>query len=204
MIDSYSALQTALNSWAMLSESAADLQTFIGLAEAKFKRMIRHREMENETNLAVSSMTTALPSGFISVRYIYLDTDPKKPLQYVSRGQFFDSWAGSSGGEPDVYSISGSNIIVGPGPDSAYTVKLGYLEWISLSDSITSNWLLASYPDVYLQASLAELYRYNADPEKAAYYDAMVSQAIDQLNDGNAEDEAGEAPLMIRSEFLGS
>lgn len=197
----YSELQTALNSWAIRSESAADLQTLIELAEGKFKRNIRHREMEAEADITADAQSESLPAGFIAVRHIYIDGSPKKALTYTPKGNLFGIWAGSTSGKPDVYSISGGNILFGPSPDASYTVKLGYYEWDALSDSNTSNWLLASYPDVYLQAALAEMYRFVQDPEKAAYYDTLVMVAIDELNTASLDDEIGSAPIEIRSEY---
>jgi hypothetical protein len=51
----------------------------------------------------------------------------------------------------------------------------------ALSDSNTSNWVLASHPDVYLYGSLAEAFKYSMDDEQAAKYDGLFRNGIQEI-----------------------
>ena len=67
-------------------------------------------------------------------------------------------------------------------PDGDYEAELTYYRKLPpLSDSSTSNWLLAHYPDVYFHGTLALAGPYVNDPRTAAWaamYDAALQEMI--------------------------
>jgi hypothetical protein len=55
----------------------------IGLAEAMFNRRLDNMEME-ESATALTTSSMALPSGFSSLKSIFLNTDPRVVLTYMT------------------------------------------------------------------------------------------------------------------------
>lgn len=189
-LDSYANLQTAIaDHMGRPGDSiiAAVAPTLIALFEARFRRKMRVRQMETrDTAFSIAAQATALPAGFLQARALVLQTDPKVALQFVTPDQLWRTYPGSTTGQPRVYTIVGTEIIVGPAPDGTYTAELDYYAFSALSDSNTSNWLLTSYPDLYLFGALVEGLAYTKNSAAAAMWKARVAEGMAEL----AEDDS--------------
>jgi hypothetical protein len=75
-----------------------------------------------------------------------------------------------------------------PTPDATYDINMTYIQKIaSLSDSNTSNWLLADSPDLYLYAVLLETAIYLRDDERITAYAGMYQQKLAAMNSTSAK-----------------
>jgi hypothetical protein len=86
-------------------------------------------------------------------------------------------------GKPAFYSHSEDQFEVFPTPDGSYAAELLYIQKIpALSDTVTTNWLLSSYPDIYLYGSLLNSAPYLAEDGRAEVWARLYGEAVDKLN----------------------
>ena len=139
-------------SWMARSDLTTQIVDFIALAEAEFNRVLRVRQMEQRST-ATAAEYMALPTGFLELRDIQLNTTPKVSLELVSASQM-ENYSSASG-QPLAYCIMANQIQLAPVPDGTYTVEIDYYEVVPPLASNSTNWMLTSYPDAYLYGSLA-------------------------------------------------
>jgi hypothetical protein len=163
-ITNYSELQTSITKW--LSRTGdTNLATlgvdFIMLAEAKFNRGFRTRNMETATSLTPTAGVCTLPVDYLELRRIYIDTDTPIELEYLTPENFYLKYPimSNDGVSPSrYYTIEGSSVILSESTTSNNIKILYYQKIPALSISNTTNWLLTAHPDLYLAESLSEAY----------------------------------------------
>ena len=159
-IGTFAELKTAAANWLDRSDLTDRIPEFITLAEARFNRVLRIRDMET---ISTAISTTAgtreydLPTGFVQMREFHLTTDPLTPLSYITPEMMSRIWAGSSRGKPEVFTVIADKVRLGPNPDAVYTTSMLYYKKITaLSASATTNDMLTNNPDIYLYGTLLE------------------------------------------------
>jgi hypothetical protein len=200
-LDSYSALQTAVETHlARVGDSsiASVLPDLITLFEAKAARRLRTRQMEGRDTASLSTQYLALPTGFVEMRSLKLNTDPVQDLDFATPDFISRVWAGSEVGAPKVYSIVGGELMFAPTPDAEYTVEMAYYKFSGLSNSNTSNWLLESHPDAYLYGTLVEAAIYLKDEARAVLWTQLRDQAFDAIEREDWRGRWGGSPLVMR------
>ena len=208
-ITQYSELVTAIQNWAARTDSTISnrVDEFITLAEDRLfygdnsivdakgnpLEPLRVRAMETTEDLTINSQSTALPTGFLSHRSLYLDTSEKGDLPYFPPDRFWQSGAAqSTTGEPQIYTIEGDNIVVAPSPDTPYTGKLlCYKKLTGLSSGNTTNWLITNSPGTYLAATMLELSEFTMDVEQIGYWSKKVVGRVNALNRQDTESRYG-------------
>ncbi len=188
-ITTYAELKTAVASWlARTSDTdfTAMVPDFITLSEAAIYRRLRVREMETAVDLTISTQATALPSGFIGARRLYLSTNPIYMLEPVSVEYIYSRWA-SETGQPAHYAIEGDNLIVGPTPDQTYTGKLLYWKRLAALSSAVNN-LFTNNPDLFLYGALLQAAPYIADDARIATWAQFYQAIIDGIETSNLRD----------------
>ena len=196
MISTYDELKTAIAAWLARSDLTSNLDDFIDLCESRISYggtapfeseplRILGTEQANE-DITISSQTTALPTGFLEARSLYLDTSIKTDLDYLAPDRFWlsDIAASNNASTPSIYTIQGNNLIVAPAPDETYTGKISYFKKLDpLDGTNTTNWVITNYPNIYLYGSLFEGTLYIKDYEEADRWFALYKSAIDGVND---------------------
>ena len=138
----------------------------------------------------------ALPSDFLSMRAIYIDTSPRVDLVYLSPHALREQWAGVASGIPRNYTIIGNELIFGPEPNQQYTVKMSYRRDLTpLSADNQTNWLLEKHSDIYLFAALAHAEFYGWNDERLPLIKNQLDQWINDLNQHGIHKQTGGAPL---------
>src|SRR3546814_15535069 len=84
--------------------------------------------MEATATITADAESEALPTDFLGMRSIYIDTSPAAPLDYFAPQQLRTARAEGTTGQPRAYTIIGSNLILAPAPGSSYTVKVDYYQ----------------------------------------------------------------------------
>lgn len=191
-ITTSSDLESAIANWLArpgdtdISDNAAD---FITLCEARIhfgsddpqfpSAPLRVGQMETSATVTTTSATNlvALPSDFLSLRNIALQTDPVFRPEFMTPAEMDTTFISSQQREPSNFCIIGSNLRFGPNPDSAYTAVLDYYQKLpTLSGGgATTNWLLAASPGIYLSGSLLEASLFIGDDEGAAKWARLFS-----------------------------
>lgn len=163
-ITNYSELQTSITNW--LSRTGdTNLATlgvdFISLAESKFNRELRTREMETATTLTPTAGVCTLPADYLQLRSLYINTDTPIELEYLPPEQFYLKYPilTNNGISPSrYYTIEGSSIYLSEISTNNGVRILYYQKIPALTIVNTTNWLLTKHPDLYLAEALSEAY----------------------------------------------
>jgi hypothetical protein len=204
-LDTFSGLKTTIADYLNRDDLTSIIPSFITLAEAKFNRKLRVRQMVKRANATLDTQYFAFPSDFLQAKEFQLNTNPITYLQYVTQNQGDYGSANQfiSAGKPEFYTIIGTQIQVIPTPDTGYTGELTYYGKIPvLSDSNTSNWLLAYAPDLYLYGALLEASPYLKDDERLATWSTLYINSIGDIEIADQRASVASTPI-VRARSLG-
>lgn len=187
-VDTYSALQAEVASWLRRSDLAAEIPTFITLAEAQMNRKVRCRQMLARVTEPITGQLTAAPADLVAPRSARLTGTSCLPtrLKWVSQEQMDALLDGPdfTSGPPRHYTLEGSNFRFSPDPGTgAYTLELSYYARIpALSNSNSSNWLLAAHPDAYLYGALTQSAPYMRADERLQVWAQIFGSIVESIN----------------------
>ena len=182
-ITTYATLLTALDNWSDRTHTAARAAEWVSLFEAYFRRngaRVR-RGMQRDTNATISTEYEPLPDDFLSVVSFKINSSPVRSLKPVSMEWIDENYVDAQTGVPLFYAVTGTEVRFAPPPDATYTAEMVYHTFDALSDSNTSNWLLASHPDIYLFGSLCESEMFYMNDPRAAIWKARRDEGIAEL-----------------------
>jgi hypothetical protein len=204
-LDTFSGLKTTIADYLNRDDLTSIIPSFITLAEAKFNRKLRVRQMVKRATATIDTQYFAFPTDWLQAKQFILNTNPITYLEYVTNFQGDELRATTviAVGKPQYYSFVGSQIEVIPTPDTSYTGELTYYGKIpALSDSNTSNWLLAYAPDLYLYGALLEASPYLKDDERLAVWGNLYISSIGDIEIADQRASVGSTPI-VRARSLG-
>ncbi len=200
-ISTFAELKTAAANWLDRSDLTDRIPEFIALAEARFNRILRIRDMETvSTSISTVAGTReySLPTGFVQMKEFHLSTDPLTPLAYITPEMMTRLWAGSSSGKPEVFTVIADNVRLGPSPDAVYTTSMLYYKtFTALSDDATTNDMLTNNPDVYLYGTLLEAEPFIMNDERVQLWATAFKQAIDDIQNQDNKDRHSGSQLRV-------
>lgn len=195
-IGSYSALVTEIAAWLDRDDLTARIPGFIRLAEARLNDLLRCPEMEKITTLYAVTGDTNLPTDFLAMRGIYLDTTPNGPLRAMAPDALIEDYTGTAG-IPLAYSIVGRTLRLAPPPASPCNIKMLYFGRIpSLTDAAPSNWLLTMRPDLYLWGTLLAASAFIEDGDHVGQWKAAYDEALAERMKAGNKSRYGAGPLV--------
>ena len=205
----YDELKTNIASFLNRSDLTTQIPDFIALAEADFNAKLRIRQMEQIDTITIDAESVSVPTGFISVRSLYiLLSSNKYVLEYITPHNMFEVKAGSTAGRPRVYTIESDNetesLRFGPSPDTSYTGYLSYYKSFgALSDSNTTNYILNKHPGIYLYGSLYHAANFlgGIDPNQVQQWLQMYISAMERCENNDRQDSYGGAPVTQRTDI---
>lgn len=210
MITDYTSLQAAVTEYLARDQDAtliARIPTFIQLFEAKMNRSLYVRQMEQRSTTVADTLSTepefiSLPDDFQSMRRIRLSSVSGKPHLDFKSGTQLDEYRSSIGnavGQPQFFSIFGSEIELAPTPDSNYTIEMVYRQNIPALATNSTNWLLTLAPDIYLYGALLESAPYMKEDERIQVWATGLSTALDGLNSLGMTSTFNSGPVAMRT-----
>jgi hypothetical protein len=204
-LDTFAGLKTTIADYLNRDDLTSVIPSFITLAEAKFNRKLRVRQMVKRATATLDTAFFAFPADFLQAKEFQLNTSPITYLEFVTEKQAdLDRQSQYiSTGKPVKYTIVGTQLEVIPTPDTEYTGELTYYGKISaLSDSNTSNWLLAYAPDLYLYGSLLEATPYLKDDERLGTWGQLYAGVISDIEVADQRASVSSTPI-VRARSLG-
>ena len=208
-ITTYAQLQTATANWLARTDLSARIPEFIELAEANFNRVIRQPDMiAKDDSFSIAGRYTTLPANTLEIIRIVVDLTPVIVLEYLTPEEISQRRiVMSSTGKPYYFTMIGGSsnqLEVLPSPDSTYTSSIVYYTRIAaLSDSATSNWLLAAHPDIYLFGTLVEAEPYLKNDERMPMWTTRLDKALNALGLQGQRERHTASGLRMRSRVLG-
>ena len=192
----YATLTTLIQQYCESTETTfvANIPTFVQLAEERIYNSVQIPAIRrNQTGtLSTNNKYLTLPSDWLatfSLAVINADGSQEflldKDVNFVR--QSFPSPTDT--GKPQYYAIFDANtFILGPTPDSAYSVEMHYYYYPTSIVTAGTTWLGDNFETVLLYGSLREAYTYlKGEADMMQYYDQKYQEALGllkQLGDG--------------------
>lgn len=183
-IGTYSELKTAVANYLHRSDLTTVIPDFIALCEANIRRDLRVRAMEQTATGTLSANTLAIPTGFLEVRRILLNSIE----QDYCTPMYFQRVSDDTTAQ---YTIVGTNFVF-QSSTASYSIDY-YKQFDVFSGASDTNWLLTNHPDVYLFGSLAESALYTQDDP--AMWMSKYRFAIDRVR---TTERNAFGPLVVR------
>ena len=199
----YGDLKTSVANWLGRADLTTLIPDFCTLAHKKLMTDLRGHSLlrQKKTTFSITGEYVATPANFRALTSIYLNTTPRRALEYISDDQGTNAYSTGTAGIPRYVSISatapgtGTDLdtdIVGteylrffPIPGSTYTATIEYeitLPFFSADTSTGSvNWILTRAPDCYLYGSLVQAAAYIKDDARVGLWQQAYSQAVQAL-----------------------
>jgi hypothetical protein len=209
-LDTFSGLKTSVADWLDRTDLTTNIPDFITLAESRISRDLRIRAMEvrSTATTTTDNRYINLPSGYLQMRNIQLNTNPITPLEFISLEMLDRLYGGSSTGKPTAYSIVGDEIQLAPIPDSGYTIEMAYYKKFTplgdgTSGTITTHWLTENAPDVLLYATLLEAEPFLQNDERIKVWLGAYNQSISKLQQADDKDRHSGSTMRVRNIYSG-
>ena len=204
-LDTFAGLKATIADYLNRDDLTTIIPSFISIAEAKFNRKIRVRQMVTRAEGQIETAFFAYPADWLSIKEFQLNTNPITKLEYVTETYANELRSNQyiSTGKPLFYTIVGSQLEFIPTPDATYSAELTYYAKIpALSDSNTSNWLLLYAPDLYLYGALIEATPYLKDDERLATWSQLYTNSLGDIEVADQRASASSTSV-VRARSLG-
>jgi len=175
----YATLKAGVISFTGRDDLSPLFDTLLALGESAMynneSKPLRVSSLESSTSLVTVGGTNAvaLPTDYIALRSLKMtDGGEECELTYNSPSALQIG----TGGQPQYYTINGTNITFDAIPDGVYTLTLDYYARPDALDSTNdTNAILTKYPDIYMYACMFSVYDYTTEPQMSEnYYNKMV------------------------------
>jgi len=201
-ITNYTDLQSTIADYLARTDLTTQIPLFIQLAENRLRRDLRIRPMLKvvTTSMTANDPTVALPSDFLEMRDIHIESSPIQTLIYQNPSNFYRNTKAATldVGAPKNYTVMGSEFQFAPIPDSAYTLKMVYYAAPTyLSSTVSSNTFLANCPDLLLYASLGEAEPYLMNDARVQTWATLYDRGVNSLTVSDSASENPSAPMVI-------
>jgi len=196
----YTDLKNTIADYLARDDLTTQIPDFIRLAEQRLRRDLRIRQMLKvaTADTTVNDSTVSLPSDFLAMKDLHLDTNPVRVLQFQNTSNFFRNARTTDKGVPTMYTLLGSEFQFAPYPDAVYTLRMVYYHKPDfLSDSNASNLFLANCPDLLLYGALAEAEPYLMNDERVATWAGLYDRGLASLRASDDDSEYPSSPMSI-------
>lgn len=200
----YTELKDEIESYLIRTDQTAKLDGFIELAEEEFNKTIRHRLMECR---ATAQMTTGdpfleLPGDFLEMRMVKVNTNPQTVMEFRTPTALDAEYIYTDDtGIPQSYTVTNTEMKVGPPPGSDYTIELMYFGKIPAIATATTNWLLTNYPSLYLSGCLIQASLFLRDKSLLGEWVTVYKNSFASLKSENDAAYWNAAALQTRPDF---
>jgi hypothetical protein len=191
---SYAELQTDIVEFSTRSDISTKVPTFIRLAEAWIYRRVRVLEMQATAELEFLSPDYAadLPENFLGFKRVRVVDAANPSAEYIGPDQFAGLGSASPAdyrsllnGATLLYTLEANQVFVSQPRGANAPIELAtvyYRRFDPLSDSNSSNALLQAHPDLFLYASLAQLWDWADELEQSAKYFQKAEKCIGEVD----------------------
>jgi hypothetical protein len=197
---SYTELKSTVADYLARNDLTTQIPDFITLAENRLRRDLRIRQMLKyvTTNTVASDATVALPSDFLAMRDLHIETNPVSVIEYQTPSNFFRNARTTESGIPTMYTVLATEFKFAPVPDGVYTLHMLYYGSPTyLSSTNSSNAFLANCPDLLLYAALGEAEPYLMNDERLQTWASLYQRGIDSISSSDESGEFASSPLSI-------
>ena len=202
----YSELKTNIANYLNRSDLTTEIDIFIDNTEAELNRRLRVADQIKRATATADAQYLSLPSDWLEAVNVEITSNDFRPLMQMSI-ESLDVYRKANNnitGQPIYYALVDNTMELAPTPDSEYTLQLTYFSKIdALSDSNTSNFVLASHPDIYLYESLKHASVFLMEDERAPLFNAQFEKSLEELRLQQERAEFAKGSLIPRRRTYG-
>lgn len=177
----YAQLQADIASFLNRQDLTDQIPVFIRLTENRINRNIRTREMEYRVTAQIDKQFSTLPTDFLEMRNIQVNSNPVTALEYVTPQEADRLRAERISGKPRFFSVVGNRLEMIPVPSENIVVEMVYYQRVpTLGGVVTGNWLLENHYDIYLYGALTQGALYLKDDPTS--WATLFDSALDELS----------------------
>lgn len=183
-ITTFAELKAAATDWLARDDAASYGDDAVLMAEGYFNRRLRHRKMVTKEDLTPTSGVCSLPDDYLKYRRVVEKAALRRPLEHISDDGADELYPSRVSGPACHFAIIGDTLETYP--LATNDIELTYYQEIpALSESNSSNWLLAKAPNLYLRATQVQLLTLINEMESARFVTTlrMAEGMIDELNE---------------------
>jgi len=199
-LSNYGELKTGIANFLNRDDLTSIIPTFIALIEAQIARDLRHWRQEVRVSTTVDERFENLPTDWLEG--VHLSLADGSTVEYgsvaeISRQKLLSN---NTAGQPRLYTLNSGQIEFFPAPDESYTLTMIYYARIpTMSGDTDANWLMTSYPDIYLYGSLLQSAPYLGEDERMVVWAQLYSAAVKNLGDDSKRARSSGGPLIMRN-----
>ena len=206
-LSNYGELKTAVQQYLYNRTDLGDqIPVFISLAEKKIFRQLRCRfnEIGIEDTLPVTTeggIGFELPDDFLEMKFLTVNDRPLErisDIDYLSRGR-----RDNAAGVPTQFARVLRDIKLWRPADSDYNYRFVY--WQTQQDQLVEDSdtteVLQFAPDLYLYAALIEAMPFLVKDDRLTTWQALFSQAMDEINFQTQEGEYAGSPVSVSNVY---
>lgn len=198
-ITNYATLQSTIADYLNRTDLTSQIQTFIQFVEADLNTRLRDRSMIVRAEATSNQEYVQLPGDWLEAINLSL-VGGVSPLRYVTldQGDLINSAQILTA--PSFYSLMNGAIELIPPPAVNVEIEMVYYGKIpSLSDAVTSNWLLAKAPDVYLYGALSHAAPFLMDDARLQTFGQIYLARVQSMQDETQKSLHSGSPLIART-----
>lgn len=186
-------------STAVLPNTTIDL--LVNFAESRIYRELRIRNLFTSTTLSTVSGTdtVSLPEDYEELRSIsHTSGGASRTLTLLSPEELIKQYGRTGTGAPKAYSIEGFNLVIGPTPDSVYSLIFKYFqkEGVFSNDFVPS--LFVNEKDIFYFATAKEAADFVEDSDRSILYDKKFIDSMNELSNSDLNSKYSGGPLTIQ------
>jgi hypothetical protein len=203
----YAQLVTAISDYTENTFNTTDMNTFIQQAEQRIYNMVQFPALRKNVNgtLTANNKYLSCPDDFLAAYSLAVIDGTgaftfllNKDANYIREAYPTPT----STGVPKYYALFGPqstaekelSFILGPTPDSAYSVEMAYFYYPTSIVSATNTWLGDNFDSVLLYGALVEAYTFmKGEADMMTLYDTKFKEALQlakRLGDGMERGDA--------------
>jgi len=176
---SFSDIQSSIASFLHRDDLTTEICDFIKLAEADLQVRAKLSQWDTSATVTLTSGSGPLPSDFAKAQSVTYGAG-NYTIDFMPQIGYDAYAASGETGEPEFYTIRGTNLLVYPFYSGdvtlAYTAR-----FTALSGSATTNSLLSLFPDAYLNGSLMHACSWLHDVEGMTKYASLFEASITRI-----------------------
>lgn len=190
-ISTYSELQTAVTDWMARSDLSGNAADFIMLGEARLNRELNPVETDatitgtqDSRRIDISAQSCVEPIA------LFLAETGMDEVELTRKTDGTFPYLATAG-KPSFWAVDGTNIDFDRPLDASYPFRFRFRQRFALSDSATTNWLLANHPDIYLAATLIWGGLFTRSSDIGSTFKAILDEGIPEVRSLIAQSKRG-------------
>ena len=156
--------------------------------------------METALSATISSGVIAVPTGYLEMKYAYINASPTSTLQRKDLDYIYTNYpTRSADGKPAYYARQGTNFIFGPYPDSNYSIAGIYYKKLTALTGTATNFITDDIPDALIFGSLVEAEPFLQNDERITLWESRYQQTIKAAQAQDDGESLSGSPLAVSS-----